>query len=202
MAQIRRILIGRVFNWSNYENLRISFEYEIEDGENPNRILLKAFEELIRINELLNYMNLTTEKWANLKEEVWPSKYNTIFETRREEILKKLGEKTKALECLKDIHKIPTVCTEELAGIRIDQVEEQKERLKKEIEELTEMSKKVDELEKEWDELRDYYYRRMEEAKQLFIERKYDECEEILDEINNRLNEYKKELKLIKPSIW
>lgn len=199
MFKIRKITIGRVFNWGNYENLRISFEYDIETDseEAQNRLILEAFNELMMINEILSLMNLITNKREEIRDRLYPKHGEDFFDKKREEIHREIGQKVKALECLKDLPNIPTACMEELSGVRLDELERQRERLQNDIKALNEKLDKLDELEKIWKVRfsQQPFEEQMNEIKRLFLKRDYVRCKNELLALLDSLDEYKELLK-------
>jgi|GEM_PF-6016475 len=200
--KVKKILIGRVFNWGKYENLRVSFEYELEDGDLENEIILRAFEELLTINEILQKMNQVREKWIELLDTVYPYRGQYLFKSLRDTTYKKLGEKTQTLECLKNIDKIPDACRVEIANIPISKLEDRRKAIEKEIEELKKKLEKIDEVEKEFRKLEEDYDNLIIESKEAFIRRKYDKTKELLESLEERIDNIKAEISSLKSHYW
>jgi len=201
MAKIRRIAIGRVFNWGQYENLRLLYEYEIEDGENEKEVMIKAFEELLEINECLQLYASVRAIFHELDSAIYPKKGPGKLDEYRDFIDNKIAEKAKTLACLEQIDLIPTACAEAL-GPNIEKAKEQRERLKKEIQELNERLKAIDEYEEEYKKFRGEYFERIKDVKHYIITGSYNLAKDILRELEEKIKEFGKKLHDLRPPGW
>jgi len=197
--KLRKILVGRVFNWDKYEDLRISFEIEIENHENEHQIVLEAFETLEKINHVILWFKNLREQMSSLETYV---KGYKVFEKWANEYNEEIGKKIRVLKCLEDAKTIPLTC-KEVSGIPIDQIEDRKKMLKEEIEILRKKADKIEQLEERYTTFLEFYDQEVKKFKDNFMKRNLDKCEIIIDGLLKEIEDLFDQIKSLKPkSYW
>lgn len=151
--KITKIMVSRVFNIGDYQNRRLGLEIEIEDGDNETHVILYAIDYLVRMNDFLESLRLLRQEWKRLEDKIY--KGNLITEYRTE-YQRRLGEIQRKLHCLEDFNKMPAACVD-IGNLNIGQLEKEKERLRREIEEINECLDELDKLESEYHALSNNY---------------------------------------------
>ena len=205
MPRIAHVYIGRVFNWGDYQNLRLGFQVEFEEGVDDKTVMeavWKIFGELCTINDVLFYYRDLEEAWFNLKETVRATDgtHPTVFEKIEEGLNKALDIKRKVLKCLESVDQIPTTCQvdeevlSEVSGIPLNRVEEEKKRVKGKIEEIEKHLEELKSLKSRFKELEETIDAKRDNIKELFTTRNYDDAMKEIRETLREVREIKREL--------
>ena len=197
---LKKIGIQRVYQIRDFENVRIFFEIEIGSGQNHREIILNAYREILNIERTIAEFEYTKTAFENLKNDITKySRYRTIFDKRLEDLENIKEEKLKTLGCLEKIDlsklsELPTACIEEYNIQTLRDLENRKETLKQQIEEIEKVIEANKNLKELWREFENEYNETMSRAEELFIQGHFGDAIRILKEFRDKIKEFKEKI--------
>lgn len=194
---VKKVGIQRVYQIKEFENVKIYFEIEVSG--NHREAILQAYKEILNMEKTIAEFEYTKNAYANLRDRINISRDETIFDDRLEKLESIRNDKLKTLGCLEkiDINKIselPTACIEELNINTLKDIENRKQKLKEEIEEIEAVLNKNKELEKEWRNLENEYKETIDRAEQHFLEARFEDAVGILRNLRDKIEHLKREI--------
>jgi len=186
MARVSKVAIERVFHWEDYENIRIRFEYELTDQDNPYSVLYDAYTTIENAEKVFalarEVIRFHQHRFRSFLYEVNKRIHRT--EADIEDIKKKL-------EALKQ-GRIP--CGECPSGSIQEYLERRTKELQEKLKDKETRLKYLKELSIEVMRLRNSAYTVLEDAKRLFAERDFQRAQLILRDILTQIEELERKI--------
>jgi len=197
-AKITRVLIGRVFDWGQYKNLRLSFELNVEGLSEPdtNRAILEAFEKLAVINDVLfrstrlyeTLLFLDVDYTSTIRSAITTANRHFNKHYKEWECLNHFAEHKEIKEDCEDVIGAKTLT---IAKQRAKELEEIIEKINKTRRFLLTAEEKKDEFKKKLEEL-------IDELKTNFANGNFQEAQETIRKAQDVIDEVNKVYEAVK----